>query len=550
MQRCSCNTWCHYGCQRVKEEQARLEEKYKCLECKENERTNQKVEISEKGAKIKKLQQILAAKEEIIERLRNEKVQVGNRARELEVRIKSKESENDLCYGGTCKECEERKEESKRQRKEMKRLKEKNENDNNMVKELKTQLDTREKRNEELEISHTDAKKKIEELEQKLKEKNGAMIKSNKAQRFMKNDTKEYQKQLEKVTLEKEHEKDKIKKLNGELNDIRKVNKELEERLQSLKDEAKKVEDSSQEQEQQVNKRSYARSYQPEPENIKRQGASREHQHASREKWPQCSFYKKYGECKKGADCEFEHQPESENIKRQDASREYQGASREKWPQCYFYKKYGECKKGKDCKFEHEEVNQRIEECFFYKRYGNCKYGGNCYYKHDDEQLMNEERNENSGMGTLQAKVCRYYQRFGTCKYGEHCRYEHAMEKGIEKQTDDLKSAECIFFKRYGRCNHGEKCRYKHIKIMPSTTKRNEESAGKFDYSGQHRKGGSGGGSRMMEYRKNEKQTNAEKDIIEEVINTKDVTNQHLEKQLHFLWELMNKILKKVATIN
>ncbi|KAK6127748.1 hypothetical protein DH2020_038524 [Rehmannia glutinosa] len=53
---------------------------------------------------------------------------------------------------------------------------------------------------------------------------------------------------------------------------------------------------------------------------------------------------------------------------------------------CAFYMKFGSCKFGLNCKFNHppRRKNQGEKECPYYMRTGSCKYGSNCRFHHPE----------------------------------------------------------------------------------------------------------------------------------------------------------------------
>ncbi|XP_057767464.1 zinc finger CCCH domain-containing protein 67-like isoform X2 [Salvia miltiorrhiza] len=113
---------------------------------------------------------------------------------------------------------------------------------------------------------------------------------------------------------------------------------------------------------------------------------------------------------------------------------------------CAFYMKFGSCKFGLNCKFNHpprrknqnvkERTNHKEEnserggqtECKYYLTSGGCKYGKDCKYSHGSDRSSSSQMPEFNFLGLplrIGEKECPYYMRTGSCKYGLNCRYHH-----------------------------------------------------------------------------------------------------------------------------
>ncbi|KAL8478604.1 hypothetical protein ACS0TY_030473 [Phlomoides rotata] len=113
---------------------------------------------------------------------------------------------------------------------------------------------------------------------------------------------------------------------------------------------------------------------------------------------------------------------------------------------CTFYMKFGSCKFGLNCKFNHpprrknqgvkERTNHREEnperagqtECKYYLTSGGCKYGKDCKYSHGSDKSSTTQIPEFNFLGLpirMGEKECPYYMRTGSCKYGSNCRFHH-----------------------------------------------------------------------------------------------------------------------------
>ncbi|KAL1553943.1 zinc finger CCCH domain-containing protein 67-like [Salvia divinorum] len=113
---------------------------------------------------------------------------------------------------------------------------------------------------------------------------------------------------------------------------------------------------------------------------------------------------------------------------------------------CAFYMKFGSCKFGLNCKFNHpprrknqnvkERTNHREEnsgrggqtECKYYLTSGGCKYGKDCKYSHGSDRSSTSQTPDFNFLGLpirIGEKECPYYMRTGSCKYGLNCRFHH-----------------------------------------------------------------------------------------------------------------------------
>ncbi|XP_051119073.1 zinc finger CCCH domain-containing protein 43-like [Andrographis paniculata] len=113
---------------------------------------------------------------------------------------------------------------------------------------------------------------------------------------------------------------------------------------------------------------------------------------------------------------------------------------------CAFYVKFGSCKFGPQCKFNHpprrndqgikEKANYKAEnsgragqiECKFYLSASGCKYGKDCKYSHGSPKSLTPHTPDLNFLGLPirpGEKECPYYMRTGSCKYGSNCRFHH-----------------------------------------------------------------------------------------------------------------------------
>ncbi|KAL0442026.1 UNVERIFIED_CONTAM: Zinc finger CCCH domain-containing protein 43 [Sesamum radiatum] len=129
---------------------------------------------------------------------------------------------------------------------------------------------------------------------------------------------------------------------------------------------------------------------------------------------------------------------------------------------CAYYMKFGSCKFGLNCKFNHpprrknqgiayavlillgvkEKAINREEnfektgqtECKYYLTSGGCRYGKDCNYSHGSDKSSTSHIPEYNFLGLPirpGEKECPYYMRTGSCKYGANCRFHHPDPKTV-----------------------------------------------------------------------------------------------------------------------
>ncbi|KAK4436905.1 Zinc finger CCCH domain-containing protein 43 [Sesamum alatum] len=119
---------------------------------------------------------------------------------------------------------------------------------------------------------------------------------------------------------------------------------------------------------------------------------------------------------------------------------------------CAYYMKFGSCKFGLNCKFNHppRRKNQGVKEkvmhgeensekagqteCKYYLTAGGCRYGKDCNYSHGSDKSSTSHIPEYNFLGLPirpGEKECPYYMRTGSCKYGANCRFHHPEPKTV-----------------------------------------------------------------------------------------------------------------------
>ncbi|XP_044946479.1 zinc finger CCCH domain-containing protein 65-like isoform X4 [Hordeum vulgare subsp. vulgare] len=170
-------------------------------------------------------------------------------------------------------------------------------------------------------------------------------------------------------------------------------------------------------------------------------------------------------------------------------------------PDCTYYLKFGTCRFGMKCKFNHPARKKKNKV----KASGSSGSGSNDIsnkaFPPDDDQgrmeatqlkiadvtekgiylkkfneteqkVAKENRKETVSEGTAQEE-CKYYSTPGGCKFGESCRYLHC--EGKERKTEVAKvelnflglplrpgGKECPYYMRTGSCKFATNCRFHH----------------------------------------------------------------------------------------
>uniref|UniRef100_A0A0A9CJF8 C3H1-type domain-containing protein n=1 Tax=Arundo donax TaxID=35708 RepID=A0A0A9CJF8_ARUDO len=129
---------------------------------------------------------------------------------------------------------------------------------------------------------------------------------------------------------------------------------------------------------------------------------------------PDCSFYVKFGTCKYGMKCIFNHPPNPSGWQRQwhaPASDKQEYPRRPGEPDCSFYVKFGSCKYGMNCRFNHP-LRKLVN---FHWRACKCNH-------HEVEKV------KLSSLGLPlrpETGLCSYYMSTGICKFGTNCKFHH-----------------------------------------------------------------------------------------------------------------------------
>ncbi|CAN6227422.1 unnamed protein product [Urochloa humidicola] len=129
-----------------------------------------------------------------------------------------------------------------------------------------------------------------------------------------------------------------------------------------------------------------------------------ETKHPQRPGEPDCSYYVKFGSCKFGISCIYNHPPRQEHPLRPGE------------PDCTFFLRFRSCKFGMNCRFNHPPRDM-VDN--FTEKACNCD--------HDGGKTQVEQPKLNSFGLPLRsgAGVCSYYMNRGTCKFSTSCKFHH-----------------------------------------------------------------------------------------------------------------------------
>jgi len=162
----------------------------------------------------------------------------------------------------------------------------------------------------------------------------------------------------------------------------------------------------------------------------------------------ECSYYAKYGNCKFGQACKFNHLPPA--ISRTISATKLGKSNSLKFPirsdkRMCNYGKVGNCKFGQSCKFDHAPetlavttmpnfpVRPGMPECNHYAKYGSCKFGQDCKYNHVVTAIIPKNPKPTRQEFPVQPgkPMCNHYSKFGTCKFGQSCKYNHGQQVAV-----------------------------------------------------------------------------------------------------------------------
>jgi len=180
-----------------------------------------------------------------------------------------------------------------------------------------------------------------------------------------------------------------------------------------------------------------------------------------------CTYYLKYGVCKFGATCKYDHPLPGYGMSQNFPQQKHMGGfqpgqpaespatypSRPGEKPCGHFVEFGVCKFGASCRFDHptakvDEVLSTVyntkglpirpgkEECGFYMRNGACKFGQGCKYNHPESTPGGVATSGTTTVFSAQGlpirpgqEQCSFYMRTGMCKFGATCKYDHPITK-------------------------------------------------------------------------------------------------------------------------
>uniref|UniRef100_J3MEK1 C3H1-type domain-containing protein n=1 Tax=Oryza brachyantha TaxID=4533 RepID=J3MEK1_ORYBR len=133
-------------------------------------------------------------------------------------------------------------------------------------------------------------------------------------------------------------------------------------------------------------------------------------EHPRRPGEPDCSYYVKFGSCKFGMSCVYNHPAPPPPSKHHPL--------RPGEPDCLHYLMFGRCKYGMDCKFNHPPGLTPLQQYFS---------GRTCQCHHNEGKSEAEHvKLNNLGLPLRPgAGLCSYYMNRGICKVGTNCKFHH-----------------------------------------------------------------------------------------------------------------------------
>lgn len=171
---------------------------------------------------------------------------------------------------------------------------------------------------------------------------------------------------------------------------------------------------------------------------------------------PDCTYYLKFGTCRFGMKCKFNHPARKKKNKVKASGSSGSGSndiSNKAFPP-------DDDQKGR-MEATQLKIADETEKGIYLKKFNET-----------EQKVAKENRKETVSEGTAQEE-CKYYSTPGGCKFGESCRYLHC--EGKERKTEVAKvelnflglplrpgGKECPYYMRTGSCKFATNCRFHH----------------------------------------------------------------------------------------
>lgn len=205
-----------------------------------------------------------------------------------------------------------------------------------------------------------------------------------------------------------------------------------------------------------------------------------------------CSFYQRFGTCKFGTACKFDHSQVKQPEVRAGGD-SGGGTGPADWGSSAASADAGDGSSGSGSASTNEAglpLRPGVEPCPFYVKFGTCKFAMSCRYDHPEgvapthspvtqEVTLNEE-----GLPLRHgADKCSFYLKTGSCKFGAACRYDHPAGYGgigiipgmgdgspLNDKGMPIRPGKptCPFFIKTGCCQFGQLCMFDHPPGDPS----------------------------------------------------------------------------------
>uniref|UniRef100_A0A0E0LC36 C3H1-type domain-containing protein n=1 Tax=Oryza punctata TaxID=4537 RepID=A0A0E0LC36_ORYPU len=156
-------------------------------------------------------------------------------------------------------------------------------------------------------------------------------------------------------------------------------------------------------------------------------------EHPRRPGEPDCSYFVKFGSCKFGMSCVYNH-PDPRQHGGDDKQPE-QFPRRPGEPDCSYYVKFGSCKFGMNCRFNHPPRIPVPSQEYF---------PGNACHGHHHEGKSKVEQVKLNGLGLPLRPgtgLCSYYMNRGICKFGTNCKFDHPDPGSDQEKWVDSSNA-------------------------------------------------------------------------------------------------------------
>ncbi|XP_047047063.1 zinc finger CCCH domain-containing protein 65-like isoform X4 [Lolium rigidum] len=186
---------------------------------------------------------------------------------------------------------------------------------------------------------------------------------------------------------------------------------------------------------------------------------------------PDCAYYLKFGTCRFGMKCKFNHPARKKKNRVKSSGSSGSGSNSS-------INKASSPNGDQTPREEYEDlvpdISAQVDTLGFVDK-ENTSYLGNLKktsYEVEILKVAKENRKETASEGSAREE-CKYYSMPGGCKFGESCKYIHCegKERKTEAENADLNflglplrpgAKECPYYMRTGSCKFATNCRFHH----------------------------------------------------------------------------------------